>query len=285
MGNAGQAPVAVDAEVANGAAGGTDPAIAMGVGANTAYTVADVEVACGAGWPCCELSHVGDVVVLTLRNPSVPAFGEVLNGLLSEVCIAKRLVIDVRGCRGGMQEDIFPLVPFVLAPGTTATPEQLFSNLGNAMNYSRHNVDDKLKELEMLRTQAREGTSVPEDLAELDELAADLQTKRGQKLLLCTLWFSLIAAPARRPSGLSAPPSPQDTPPSWGAPPSVRLTTRALGPSVSTTISRSSCLRRHIWKPSKAMPRSVAESLPTCTFPGLPPSFRMMSSSRWPASG
>ena len=181
MGNAGQAPVAVDAEVANGAAGGTDLAIAMGVGADTAYAAADVEVACGAGWPCCKLSHVGDVVVLTLRNPSDPAFGEVLDGLLSEVCIAKHLVIDVRGCRGGMQEDIFPLVPFVLAPGMTATPEQLFGKPGIAMNYSRHNVDDKLRELEVLRAQAQQGMSAPEDLAELDELAADLQAKRGQK--------------------------------------------------------------------------------------------------------
>lgn len=181
MGNAGQAPVAVDAEVANGAAGGTDPAIAMGVGADTAYAAADVEVACGAGWPCCKLSHVGDVVVLTLRNPSDPAFGEVLDGLLSEVCIAKRLVIDVRGCRGGMQEDIFPLVPFVMAPGAAATPEQLFGRPGIVMNYSRHNVDDKLKELEALREQAQQGASALEDLAELDGLAADLKAKRGQK--------------------------------------------------------------------------------------------------------
>ena len=181
MGNAGQAPVAVDAEVANGAAGGTDPAIAMGGGADTAYAAADVEVACGAGWPCCKLSHVGDVVVLTLRNPSDPAFGEVLDGLLSEVCIAKRLVIDVRGCRGGMQEDIFPLVPFVMAPGAAATPEQLFGRPGIVMNYSRHNVDDKLKELEALREQAQQGASALEDLAELDGLAVDLKAKRGQK--------------------------------------------------------------------------------------------------------
>ena len=165
-GDGDDAPAAASGEVA----GGTEPAGA-----------ADDAAMGAAGWPCCKLSHVGDVVVLTLRNPSDPAFGEVLDGLLSEVCIAKRLVIDVRGCRGGMQEDIFPLVPFVMAPGMTATPEQLFGKPGIAMNYSRHNVDDKLKELEMLRTQAREGTSVPEDLAELDELAADLQAKRGQK--------------------------------------------------------------------------------------------------------
>ena len=142
---------------------------------------ANAEAASAAGQPCCELSRVGDVVVLTLRNPSDPVFSEALNGLLSEVCVAKHLVIDVRGCRGGMQEDIFPLVPFVLAPGATATPEQLFGRPGIAMNCSRHNVDDKLKELEVLRAQARQGTSAPEDLAELDEFAADLQAKRGQK--------------------------------------------------------------------------------------------------------
>lgn len=164
-------------------AGDVEPAAARGEvagGAEPAEAADDAAMG-AAGRPCCELSHVGDVVVLTLRNPSDPAFGEVLDGLLSEVCIAKHLVIDVRGCRGGMQEDIFPLVPFVLAPGTTATPEQLFGKPGIAMNYSRHNVDDKLNELEMLRTQVREGTPVPEDLAELDELAADLQAKRGQK--------------------------------------------------------------------------------------------------------
>ena len=142
---------------------------------------ADGEAASAAGQPCCELSHVGGVVVLTLRNPGDPAFGEALSDLLSEVCVAKHLVIDVRGCRGGMQEDIFPLVPLVLAPGATATPEQLFGKPGIAMNYSRHNVDDKLKELEVLRAQAQESTSAPEGLAELDEFAADLQAKRGQK--------------------------------------------------------------------------------------------------------
>ena len=142
---------------------------------------ADGEAVSAAGQPCCELSHAGDVAVLTLRNPSDPAFSEALNGLLSEVCIAKHLVIDVRGCRGGMQEVIFPLVPFVMEPGAAATPEQLFGRPGIAMNYSRHNVDDKLKELEVLRAQAQESTSAPEDLAELDELAADLQAKRGQR--------------------------------------------------------------------------------------------------------
>ena len=141
----------------------------------------DTGIASAAGLPCCELGRVGDVVVLTLRNPGDPAFSEVLNGLLSEIRVAKRLVIDVRGCRGGMQEDVFPLVPFVMEPGAAATPEQLFGRPGIAMNYSRHNVDDKLRELEVLRAQAQESASAPEDLAELDELAADLQAKRGQK--------------------------------------------------------------------------------------------------------
>ena len=164
--------------------GAAGPAAASGEDAGPAASnpaTADVEAASAVGQPCCELSRVGDVVVLTLRNPGDPAFSEGLNSLLSEVCVAKYLVIDVRGCRGGMQEDIFPLVPFVLAPGATVTPEQLFGRPGIAMNYSRHNVDDKLKELEVLRAQAQESTSAPEDLAELDELAADLQAKRGQK--------------------------------------------------------------------------------------------------------
>ena len=165
-----------------GVVGGETSAMAAdGWVADGVKPAADDEAATAAGRPCCELGRVGDVVVLTLRNPGDPAFGEALSDLLSEVCVAKHLVIDVRGCRGGMQENIFPLVPFVLAPGATATPEQLFGRPGIAMNYSRHNVDDKLKELEVLRAQAQESTSAPEDLAELDELAADLQAKRGQK--------------------------------------------------------------------------------------------------------
>lgn len=174
---------AADGEAASGAAlAEVADDVAMDAGADVAFAAtADDEVTSAAGRPCCELSHVGGVAVLTLRTPGDPAFSEALNSLLSEVCVAKRLVIDVRGCRGGMQEDIFPLVPFVLAPGATATPGQLFGRPGIAMNYSRHNVDDKLKELEVLRAQAQESTPVPEDLAELDELAADLQAKRGQK--------------------------------------------------------------------------------------------------------
>ena len=176
-------PPAADGEAASGAAlAEVADDVAMDAGADVAFAAtADGEVTSAAGQPCCELGRVGDVVVLTLRNPGDPAFSEALNSLLSEVCVAKRLVINVRGCRGGMQEDIFPLVPFVLAPGAMATPEQLFGRPGIAMNYSRHNVDDKLKELEVLRAQAQESTSAPEDLAELDELAADLQAKRGQK--------------------------------------------------------------------------------------------------------
>ena len=176
-------PPAADGEAASGAAlAEVADDVAMDAGADVAFAVtANAEAVSAAGLPCCELGRVGDVVVLTLRSPGDPAFGEALSDLLSEVCVVKHLVIDVRGCRGGMQEDIFPLVPFVMAPGATATPEQLFGRPGIAMNYSRHNVDDKLKELEVLRAQAQESTSAPEDLGELDELAADLQAKRGKK--------------------------------------------------------------------------------------------------------
>ena len=194
-GEGGAEPAAASGEAASGVAlaeAADDEA--MGAEADAAFAATvddetgaalrpapDTGIASAAGLPCCELGRVGDVVVLTLRNPGDPAFGEVLDGLLSEVCVAKRLVIDVRGCRGGMQEDVFPLVPFVMEPGASVTPEQLFGRPGIAMNYSRHNVDDKLKELEVLRAQAQESASAPEDLAELDELAADLQAKRGQR--------------------------------------------------------------------------------------------------------
>lgn len=176
-------PVAASGEVAGGAAlAEAADEVAMDAGADVAFAAtANAEAASAAGRPCCELGRVGDVVVLTLRSPGDPAFGEALNSLLFEVCVAKRLVIDVRGCRGGMQEDVFPLVPFVMEPGASVTPEQLFGRPGIAMNCSRHNVDDKLKELEVLRAQAQESASAPEDLAELDELAADLQAKRGQR--------------------------------------------------------------------------------------------------------
>ena len=176
-------PAAASGEAASGVAlAEAADDVATDAGADVAFAAtADGEAASAAGQPCCELSHVGDVVVLTLRSPGDPAFGEALSDLLSEVCVVKHLVIDVRGCRGGMQEDIFPLVPFVMAPGAAATPGQLFGRPGIAMNYSRHNVDDKLKELEVLRAQAQESASAPEGLAELDELAADLQAKRGQR--------------------------------------------------------------------------------------------------------
>ena len=194
-GEGGAEPAAASGEAASGVAlaeAADDEA--MGAEADAAFAATvddetgaalrpapDTGIASAAGLPCCELGRVGDVVVLTLRNPGDPAFGEVLDGLLSEVCVAKRLVIDVRGCRGGMQEDVFPLVPLVMEPGASVTPEQLFGRPGIAMNYSRHNVDDKLKELEVLRAQAQESASAPEDLAELDELAADLQAKRGHR--------------------------------------------------------------------------------------------------------
>ena len=188
-------PATASGEVAGGAAlAEAADDVAMDAGADVAFAATvddetgtalrsapDTGIASAAGLPCCELGRVGDVVVLTLRNPGDPAFSEALNSLLSEIRVAEYLVIDVRGCRGGMQEDVFPLVPFVMEPGATATPEQLFGRPGIAMNYSRHNVDDKLKELEVLRAQAQESASAPEDLAELDELAADLQAKRGQR--------------------------------------------------------------------------------------------------------
>ena len=133
----------------------------------------------------CELSEQGGVCVLALRNPADPAFAQALAKLLPAVQNASQLVIDVRGCRGGAQEDIYPLVPFVLAPGAQATPAELFGKPGAVMNYSRHNVDEKLAELAALRTAraAAAGADAPTSDPELDALEADLRAKRGGGLV------------------------------------------------------------------------------------------------------
>ena len=124
----------------------------------------------------CSLAEVDGVGVLTLRNPADPTFCSTLAALLPAAQAAERLVVDVRGCRGGVQEDIYPLVPLVLAPGAVGVgPERLFGPAGIVMNYSRHNADAKLAELAALRAQlvASAGTAdVMPDPAEARETAA-----------------------------------------------------------------------------------------------------------------
>ena len=130
---------------------------------------------------------VGDVGVLTLRNAAGEGFAEELAQALPEVEKAERLVIDVRGCRGGTQEDIYALVPLVLGPGCSATPEQLFGKPGIAMNYSRHNADDKLAELASMRAglQGEDGAAQADAamLASIDAYEAELREKRGKGIV------------------------------------------------------------------------------------------------------
>lgn len=100
------------------------------------------------------------------------------------------VVLDVRGCRGGAQEDVYPLVPYVLAAGSQARPAEVFGRPGILLNCSRHNVDAKLAELAAVRTQLMGEGGEPrtaEDaaaVAELDALAADLADKRGTGLVV-----------------------------------------------------------------------------------------------------
>lgn len=133
----------------------------------------------------CSFAEADGVGVLTLREPAAPTFGEALTALLPAARAMERLVIDVRGCRGGVQGNIYPLVPLVLAPGAASVaPAQLFGPAGIIMNCSRHNVDAKLTELAALRGQvaatASGETATNDGLAtELDALEADLRAKRG----------------------------------------------------------------------------------------------------------
>lgn len=179
----------------DGASDGADTGACCGSAADSAACDGAVAGTGGNAAPNapCSFVEVDGVGVLTLRNPADPAFGPSLAALLPAAQAADRLVIDVRGCRGGVQEDIYPLVPLVLAPGTVGVgPAQLFGPAGIVMNYSRHNADAKLAELAALRAQmtvpavgggADAAPDLVDDcvaeLAELDALEADLRAKRG----------------------------------------------------------------------------------------------------------
>lgn len=141
--------------------------------------------------PPCSLSLEGGLAVLRLCAPGQAAFADELHrsladlGVLYDHAAATRLiglVIDVRGACGGTQEDIYPAVAWLLAPGTTATPADLFGRPGIVLNCSRHNVDAKLSEFETVRKEI-ERSGDAQGLAVLDELAGELAAKRGQGLV------------------------------------------------------------------------------------------------------
>lgn len=133
--------------------------------------------------------------VVCLARAGCDGFAAALAGALAELgraCAAggvRGVVLDVRGCRGGAQEDVYPLVPYVLAAGSAARPAEVFGRPGIVLNCSRHNVDAKLAELAAVRARlAGEGGAPRTDedaaaVAELDALVADLTAKRGAGLV------------------------------------------------------------------------------------------------------
>ena len=164
-----------------------------GTGASDEGSGAQSALAQGVDLPACELVRQGEVVVLTLRRPTDAAFAGELGGLLEEARAARRLVIDVRGARGGGQQDVYPLVDLVLAPGQEATPAELFGPDGVVMNYTRHNVDARIAELEALRAQeacadARAASETQTDGSaaldgQIDAAIEDMRAKRGKGMV------------------------------------------------------------------------------------------------------
>lgn len=153
------------------------------------------EAACDAGaWPAdegpaCTLAVDGGVAVVRIARPGDGAWtaelGRALDGVadLRSRGAVDALVMDVRGAAGGVQEDVYPLVAWLLDAGDTVRPADVFGRPGVVMNCSRHNVDAKLAELAAVR--ARLAAAGDEGgLAELDALAEELAAKRGRGLVV-----------------------------------------------------------------------------------------------------
>ncbi len=154
----------------------------------------DVPQVCEQVAPACELSMRGGVAVLRVNAPGAQGFGEALQGCLAQLAQAlsgqsgqdgpAALIIDVRGAKGGVQDDIYPLVGWVLAPGASAAPAELFGKPGIVLNCSRRNVASKLGELADIRSALEKTGADKETLGELDALVADLEAKRGKGLVV-----------------------------------------------------------------------------------------------------
>ena len=150
-----------------------------------------------AALPALELAVADGIATLTVRRPGDPTFAVLAERAREELaaCGARGLVVDVRGAAGGSQQDAYPLVPLVLAPGATARPAELFGAPGIVLNCSRHNVEARLAELATLRvrlatdTDARgvaaggETSRVADELRELDDLMRELTERKGAGLV------------------------------------------------------------------------------------------------------
>ena len=129
--------------------------------------------------PPCALRREDGVAVLELGDVGAAGFSAALRAALGELGDACGLVVDARGARGGAWDEVYPLVPYLLAPGAQATPEDAFGRSGVLLMCSRRNVDERLGVLRTLRGGLAEGS---EELAEVDRLTAELGTLRGTGL-------------------------------------------------------------------------------------------------------
>ncbi len=161
--------------------------------------------------PAVSLSMHGDVAVLRLADVESEHFAEELEDALAELAslcaqdAPSGLVIDVRGTSGGLQEDIYPLIGYLLQAGREATPTDLFGRPGILMNCSRHNINAKLTELSEARAQLEIAADPDQEmLAEIDDLEAELTAKLDKGLVVDDSDYYLdvtFAAPETKPAG------------------------------------------------------------------------------------
>ena len=106
----------------------------------------------GRSREACTLSWHGLVAVLTLHDLGAEGFSTLLEEALGELASAaerpRGLVVDVRGATGGVWDEVYPLMPYLLQDGAKATPADAFGVPGVLLNCSRRNVDERLAALD-----------------------------------------------------------------------------------------------------------------------------------------
>lgn len=143
----------------------------------------------GRSREACTLSWHGPVAVLTLHDLGAEGFSTLLEEALGELASAverpRGLVVDVRGATGGVWDEVYPLMPYLLRDGAKATPADAFGVPGVLLNCSRRNVDERLAALDGIRSTLvggdgalLEGASL-EELGQVDALMGELTALRG----------------------------------------------------------------------------------------------------------
>lgn len=167
----------------------------------------------------CTLRLEGDAAILTVGNLDSTQAAELLAGDAREVSGAARLVIDVRGCTGGVEQAAYPLLDWLFdedtALATLVEPQKVLTNYSTGACKAREAQFSQLKAL--LEAQGAGDTTVwlDQGLAAARENAghgymeetlypADLAVKAapaGQRVFLLTSrttadaaeWLALIA--------------------------------------------------------------------------------------------